>query len=45
MTHATIPAAEAWTYLGSNEALVMVSVSVEEVKDLRIDLQNVLDAI
>jgi cystathionine gamma-lyase len=44
MTHATIPA-EQRARLGISDALVRLSVGVENVEDLRTDLQNALNAI
>ena len=44
MTHATIPAAQR-AVLGISDALVRLSVGIENVEDLRGDLRNALDAI
>lgn len=44
MTHATIPAAQR-AVLGISDALVRLSVGIENVEDLRRDLRNALDAI
>ena len=44
MTHATIPAAQR-ALLGISDALVRLSVGIENVEDLRRDLRHALDAI
>jgi cystathionine gamma-lyase len=44
MTHATIPAAQR-AILGISDSLIRLSVGVEDIVDLRQDLQNALDAI
>lgn len=44
MTHATIPAPQR-ALLGIGDCLIRLSVGVENVEDLRRDLQNALDAI
>jgi len=44
MTHATIPVAQR-AALGITDALVRLSVGIEDIEDLRLDLTNSLDAI
>jgi cystathionine gamma-lyase len=44
MTHATIPAAQR-AGLGISDSLIRLSVGIEDVEDLRVDLGNALDAI
>ena len=44
MTHATIPAAQR-AALGITDALVRLSVGIEDVDDLRLDLSHALDVI
>jgi cystathionine gamma-lyase len=44
MTHATIPAAQR-AALGITDSLVRLSVGIEDVEDLRLDLSNALEAI
>jgi cystathionine gamma-lyase len=44
MTHASIPAAQR-AALGIGDGLIRLSVGIEDLADLRQDLQNALDAI